>query len=300
MTNPAAAPFHSGFVAVIGRPNVGKSTLVNLLVGEKIAIVSPRPQTTRNRIMGVVNQQDAQIVLLDTPGIHKPKTRLGDYMSKSINDAMQGIDGLLVMVDASDIRQADHSIAQTYAKSDLPNFLVINKIDLVHPQDLLAIIQGFSQYPFQAILPISARKADGTDTLLRELTAFLPEGPKYFPDDMMTDQPERVLCAEIIREKALMYLNEEVPHGIGVEILSIKSPNENFTEIHASIYCERESHKRIIIGKHGSMIQKIGSAARKDIEGLLGVHVHLDVWVKVRPGWRDSLADLRTLGYSEN
>lgn len=300
MTSQHTSPFQSGFVAIIGRPNVGKSTLVNLLVGEKVAIVSPRPQTTRNRIMGVVNQPNAQLVLLDTPGIHKPKTRLGDYMSKAIQEALQGIDALLLMVDASDIRHADRTIAETYVKSELPCFLVINKIDLVHPQDLLSIIQDFSKFPFQAILPISARKNDGIDVLMRELVAVMPEGPRYFPEDMMTDQPERVLCAEIIREKALLYLNEEIPHGVGIEILSMKSLNDNFTEIHATIYCERESHKRIIIGKQGSMIQKIGTAARKDIEGLLGVHIHLALWVKVRPGWRDSLADLRTLGYSED
>lgn len=300
MTNQPSGSFRSGFVTIIGRPNVGKSTLVNLLVGEKIAIVSPRPQTTRNRIMGVVNQPGAQLVLLDTPGIHKPKNRLGDYMSKAIDDAMQGIDALVLMVDASDIRHADKTIAQTYAKSELPCFLVINKIDLVHPQDLLSIIHDFSNFPFRAILPISARKADGIDVLMQELVAVMPEGPRYFPEDMMTDQPERVLCAEIIREKALLNLNEEIPHGVGVEILSMKSLNENFTEIHATLYCERESHKRIIIGKQGSMIQKIGTAARRDIENLLAVHVHLDLWVKVRPGWRDSLADLKNLGYSEN
>lgn len=291
--------FRSGFIAVLGRPNVGKSTLTNSLVGEKVAIVSPKPQTTRQRIMGIVNADHAQIVLLDTPGIHQSKTKLGDFMNKAVTDALQGIDGLILMVDATDVRAVDHAIAQQYAQSDLPCFLLINKIDLVHPQSLLALIDSFSSLPFRAILPISARKGDGLEALVKELTAILPNGPKYFPDDMMTDQPERVICAELIREKALLYLSEEVPHGIGVEILKIDKKNAGFTEIHATIYCDKESHKRIIIGKQGQMIRKIGSAARGEIETLLDTHVNLDLWVKVRPGWRDSVSDLKTLGYCE-
>lgn len=292
-----SAPFRSGFVAVIGRPNVGKSTLTNALVGEKIAIVSPRPQTTRQRIMGVMNTDGGQIVLLDTPGIHQPKNRLGEYMNKAVGEAMQGIDALVMMLDAADVRAVDHTIAQQYADTKLPCFLVINKIDLTHPQNLLKIMDDFSDLPFRAIVPVSARRGDGLDELKAELMSAMPEGPQYFPADMMTDQPERVLCAELVREKTLLFLSEEVPHGIGVEIIKIHQPNDGFTEIHATIYCERESHKRIIIGKHGQMIQKIGSAARLEIESLLGTHVHLDLWVKVRPGWRDSMADLKTLGY---
>ena len=291
------ADFRSGFIAVIGRPNVGKSTLMNTLVGEKVAIVSPKPQTTRQRIMGILNLDNAQIVLLDTPGIHQSKTKLGVYMNKAVADAMQGIDGLIMMVDATDVRAMDHTIAEEYAQSALPCFLLINKIDLVHPQSLLALIDGFSKLPFRAVLPISAKQGDGIDVLKKELIAILPKGPKYFPDDMMTDQPERVICAELIREKALLYLSEEVPHGTGVEILKIDKKNDGFTEIHATIYCEKESHKRIIIGKQGQMIRKIGSAARSEIETLLDTHVHLDLWVKVRPGWRDSASDLKTLGY---
>lgn len=291
------ADFRSGFIAVIGRPNVGKSTLMNTLVGEKVAIVSPKPQTTRQRIMGILNLDDAQIVLLDTPGIHQSKTKLGVYMNKAVADAMQGIDGLIMMVDATDVRAMDHTIAEEYAQSALPCFLLINKIDLVHPQSLLALIDGFSKLPFRAVLPISAKQGDGIDVLKKELIVILPKGPKYFPDDMMTDQPERVICAELIREKALLYLSEEVPHGTGVEILKIDKKNDGFTEIHATIYCEKESHKRIIIGKQGQMIRKIGSAARSEIETLLDTHVHLDLWVKVRPGWRDSASDLKTLGY---
>lgn len=291
------ATFRSGFITVIGRPNVGKSTLTNDLVGEKVAIVSPKPQTTRQRIMGVCNAPGAQIVLLDTPGIHQSRTKLGAYMNKAVDDAMKGIDGLLIMVDATDIRAIDYTIAKENAQNDLPCFLVINKIDLVHPESLLALIDSFAEMPFRAIIPISARKGDGLDVLKKELIAILPKGPQYFPDDMMTDQPERVICAELIREKSLLYLSEEIPHGIGVEILKIDKKNDHFTEIHATIYCEKDSHKRIIIGKQGQMIRKIGSAARAEIETLLDTHIHLDLWVKVRPGWRDSVSDLKTLGY---
>ncbi|MDD2428643.1 MAG: GTPase Era [Eubacteriales bacterium] len=298
MSTHEKAVFRSGFVAVIGRPNVGKSTLLNALVGEKVAIVSPKPQTTRSRIMGVVNAENAQLVLLDTPGIHKAKTRLGEYMLSAVEDAMQGIDALCIMVDTTDVRQADHLVAEGYVNDKIPCFLLLNKIDLVHPQELLKIIDGFSKNAFRAILPVSARTGDGMGILMDELVKVMPEGPKYFPDDMMTDQPERLICAELIREKALMYLMEEVPHGIGIEILQIKKENERFTEIHANVYCEKDSHKRIIIGKQGQMLKKIGSAARVEIETLLGTHVNLNLWVKVRPGWRDSASELRTLGYT--
>jgi GTP-binding protein Era len=295
----AEQPFHSGFVALIGRPNVGKSTLVNRLVGEKVAIVSPKPQTTRSRMMGVMNCENAQVVLLDTPGIHKAKTRLGKYMIDSVQEALKGIDALCILLDVCDLKPADEKIAQNYAKEGLPCFLVLNKIDRVPPAQLLAIIDRFKDYPFKAIIPVSAKTGNGMDELKATIIDSLPQGPKYFPDDMITDQPERILVSEIIREKALLYLQEEIPHGIGIEIIAFEKVNEGFTKIHASIYCERDTHKRIIIGKQGQMIGKIGSAARRDIETLLDTHVHLDLWVKVRPGWRDSLNDLRTLGYVE-
>lgn len=295
----AEQPFHSGFVALIGRPNVGKSTLVNRLVGEKVAIVTPKPQTTRTRMMGIMNAENAQVVLLDTPGVHKAKTRLGEFMMSSVREALKGIDALCMLLDVCDLKPADEKIAQNYAKEGLPCFLVLNKIDRVPPAQLLSIIDRFKEYPFKAIIPVSAKTGDGVDELKTAIMDCLPEGPKYFPDDMITDQPERHLVSEIIREKALLYLQEEVPHGIGIEILAFDKKSDDFTEIHAAIYCERNTHKRIIIGKQGQMIRKIGTVARKDIENLLGTHIHLDLWVKVRPGWRDSPNDLRTLGYVE-
>ena len=291
------ANFHSGFVAIVGRPNVGKSTLMNAFVGEKVAIVSSRPQTTRNRIMGVLTQADWQIVFLDTPGLHTPRTKLGEYMIRSVKDAMDGMDVLLVLVDATAIGPQDRNIAASMSERKVPRILVLNKIDLLPKESLLAIIASFAQASYDAIVPISAKTGDGLEELKKVLVDRLPEGPKYFPDDMMTDQPERLICGELIREKALMHLKEEVPHGIGVEMMAMNKLNDSFMEIHATIYCERDAHKGIIIGKHGSMLQRIGQEARMDIEKLLGMHVNLKLWVKVRPGWRDRTDDLRTLGY---
>lgn len=299
MTNTVENKFHSGFITIVGRPNVGKSTLMNAMVGEKVAIVSNRPQTTRNRIMGVMTRADWQIVFLDTPGIHNPRTRLGEYMMQSVHDAMDGTDGLLVLVDATQIGENDRRIVKEMAAKKLPKVLAINKIDLLPPEKLLAIIAEFSEVGYQAIVPISAKTGDGLEELAKVLSATLPEGPKYFPDDMMTDQPERQICAEMIREKALLHLRDEVPHGIGVEMMAMTKENDNFMEIHATIYCEREAHKGIIIGKHGTMLQQIGSEARMDIEQLLGMHVNLKLWVKVRPDWRNRMDDLRNLGYQQ-
>ena len=295
MTNDKT--FRSGFIAIVGRPNVGKSTLLNAMVGEKVAIVSNRPQTTRNRLMGVVCGEDYQMVFVDTPGIHKPRTQLGNFMMQAVQEGMEGIDALLVMVDVTAVGPGDRQIAQDMAAKKLPVILLLNKIDLVHPQELLRIIDIFKDMGFAAILPISAKNGDGLDALRDELLSHMPNGPKYFPDDMLTDQPERVLCAELIREKALLHLRDEVPHGIGVEILGMQKKNDDLMEIHADIYCERDSHKAIIIGKHGAMLSLIGKEARVDIESLLGMRVNLQLWVKVRPDWRNSKADLRTLGY---
>ena len=275
--------FHSGFITIVGRPNVGKSTLMNAMVGEKIAIVSSRPQTTRNRIMGVMTRPDWQIVFLDTPGIHTPRTKLGESMMQSVKDAMDGMDGVLVLVDATQVGEHDRAIVRDMAGKKVPK--------------LLGLIASFADLGYDAIIPISAKTGDGLDDLTKQLATHLPEGPKYFPDDMMTDQPERLICAELIREKALQHLRDEVPHGIGVEMMGMEKMNDNFMEINATIYCERDAHKGIIIGKHGAMLQTIGSEAREDIEKLLGLHVNLKLWVKVRPDWRNRASDLRTLGY---
>ena len=290
-------PFHSGFVAIVGRPNVGKSTLMNAFVGEKVAIVSNRPQTTRNRIMGVMTREDWQIVFLDTPGLHTPRTKLGEYMIQSVKDAMDGMDVLLVLVDATAVGPQDRNIVASFHGKKVPKVLVLNKIDLLPKENLLATIATFAQAGYDAIIPISAKTGDGLEELKKMLVGYLPEGPKYFPDDMMTDQPERLICGELIREKALLHLKEEVPHGVGVEMMAMNKMNDSFMEIHATIYCERDAHKGIIIGRHGSMLQRIGQEARMDIEQLLGMHVNLKLWVKVRPGWRDRMDDLKTLGY---
>ncbi len=289
--------FRSGFVTIVGRPNVGKSTLMNALVGEKVAIVSNRPQTTRNRIMGVMTRDDWQMVFLDTPGIHTPRTKLGNYMMQSVREAMDGMDGMMVLVDATQVGEHDRSIVKEMASKKVPKVLLLNKIDLLQPEKLLALIASFADSGYDAIIPISAKTGDGLDVLTKTMVEKLPEGPKYFPDDMMTDQPERMIVAELIREKALLHLRDEVPHGIGVEIIGMNKESDDFMEIHATIYCERDAHKGIIIGKRGAMLQQIGSEARHDIEDLLDIHVNLKLWVKVRPDWRNRMDDLRNLGY---
>ena len=295
--NQTEAKFLSGFAAIVGRPNVGKSTMMNAMVGEKVAIVSNKPQTTRNRIMGVATNPDWQIVFLDTPGLHKPRTKLGEYMVKCVEDAMEGIDVLLVLVDVSDIGPQDRAIVTEMASRRVKKILVLNKTDLVDEAKLMAAIASFSDAGYDAIIPLSARSGKGMDELRRVIVSYLPEGPKYFPDDMMTDQPERLICAEIIREKALLHLRDEVPHGIGVEMMAINKLSDSLTEIHATIYCERASHKGIIIGKQGAMLRTIGAESRRDIENLLGTKVNLQLWVKVREDWRNRMDDLRTLGY---
>ena len=290
--------FHSGFVAIVGRPNVGKSTLLNELLGEKLAIVSNKPQTTRNRIMGIITGQEFQAVFLDTPGIHTPHNRLGEYMMQAVRDSLQGIDALAVVVDVSRIQETDHRLVAEMSAQPVYKILVLNKIDLVQKPKLLTIMQSFSQAGYQEIIPISALTSDGTEELKKVIIAALPQGPKYFPDDALTDQPERFICAEMIREKALLLLKDEVPHGIGVEVLGVEKLSPKLTEINATIYCERATHKGIIIGKQGSMLKQIGAGARKDIEALLNTHVNLRLWVKIRPDWRNHPGDLQTLGYT--
>ncbi len=289
--------FRSGFIPIVGRPNVGKSSLMNAMIGEKVAIVSARPQTTRNRIMGVITRPEAQFVFLDTPGIHDPRTRLGEYMMHSVRDAMDGMDCVLAVMDITNISEKDLSIAQEMASKKAPAILALNKIDLVKPEAILEATAKFADMGFDEIIPVSAVTGSGLEDLASCLVRHLPEGPKYFPEDMMTDQPERLLCAEIIREKALRNLRDEIPHGMGVEMMAMEQVRPDLTEINATLYCEKESHKAIIIGKKGAMLREIGSQARQDIEKLLGTHVNLQLWVKVRPGWRNNVSDLKTLGY---
>ena len=297
----------SGFFAVIGRPNVGKSTLVNALVGEKVAIVSDLPQTTRNRIMGVVCRENAQIVLLDTPGIHKPRNKLGEAMMRSIDEALDGVDGLMFVADATEIcgesnaakRSATLALLHVYENHQLPKVLVVNKIDRIRPQPLIQLLDELKDEPVDDIIPISALTGENLNRLGDLLFSKLLPGPQFFPDDMMTDQSERFHIAELIREKALHRLREEVPHGIGIEVLSIAQANGK-TEIHANVLVEKSSHKGIVIGKHGSMLGEIGTEARADIERMLGQKVDLRLWIKVREDWRNDERALDDLGYGKH
>ena len=291
--------FRSGFVAILGRPNVGKSSLMNRFVGEKVAIISNHPQTTRNKLLGVATGDDWQIVFVDTPGLHKPRTKLGEYMMKAADEAKEGVDAVLCVVDGQHIGHGDMAVVQDIARMNCPKFLAVNKIDIVTKEQLMPQLATLNDCGFDRIVSVSARTGENVDLLKQMLIDAMPEGPKYFPDDMITDQPERVMCAEIIREKALRNLRDEIPHGIGVDMLQIKKVSDHLTEIHADVYCERASHTSIIIGRPGAMLQKIGSEARADIERLLGTKVMLKLWVKVREDWRNRAGDLRTLGYEE-
>ena len=295
--------FKSGFAAVIGRPNVGKSTLINRLTGEKISIISDKPQTTRNAIRAIITEEDCQIVFIDTPGIHKRKNKLGEYMVTVATDTMNEVDAIIYIVEATDTKPGpgDMHIIQQLKEVRTPIILLINKIDLVEKEKLLYLISEYKdKLDFESIIPISAATGEGTDLIMNELKKILPEGPKYFPEDMLTDQTERILVAELIREKILHFLSEEVPHGVGVEVISFKEREEkNLIDIQANIYCEKETHKGIIIGKQGKMLKKIGMSARLEIENILGSRVFLQLWVKVKPDWRNSNQMLRILGYSE-
>ena len=291
--------FRSGFVAILGRPNVGKSSIMNRIVGEKVAIVSNHPQTTRSKLLGVATGPDWQLVFVDTPGLHKPRTKLGEYMMKSASDAREGVDAVLAVVDGQRIGGGDKAVLGDIQSMNCPRFLAVNKIDIVPPEKLMPQLAELNEFHFDQIFSVSARTGENIDLLTQKLIEAMPEGPKYFPDDMITDQPERVMCAEIIREKALNNLRDEIPHGVGVEMLQIKKLSDNLTEIHANVYCEKESHKSIIIGKQGAMLGRIGSQARVDIERLLGTKVMLKLWVKVRLDWRNRAGDLRTLGYED-
>ena len=295
-----SSKFRSGFVAIMGRPNVGKSSLMNRFVGEKVAIVSNHPQTTRSKLLGVATGEDWQIVFVDTPGLHTPRTKLGEFMMKSAQEAKEGVDAVLAVVDGQRIGKGDLAVLADLSRMQCPKFLAVNKIDIVTPEKLMPQLATLNDCRFDSVFSVSARRGDNVDALLQALIAAMPEGPKYFPDDMITDQPERVMCAEIIREKALNNLRDEIPHGVGVDILQIKKIGDNLTEIHADLYCERASHKSIIIGKQGAMLRKIGSEARVDIEKLMGTKIMLRLWVKVREDWRNRAGDLRTLGYEDD
>lgn len=267
--------FHSGFVAILGRPNVGKSSLMNRFVGEKVAIVSERPQTTRNRILGVAAGEGWQIVFVDTPGLHKPRNRLGEFMMQEAEAARDDVDAVLAVVDGAHLGERDAAILDDVRQMACPKFLAVNKTDLVTPEQLMPRLASLNVEGFERVFSVSARQGDNVDALKTALVAAMPVGPKYFPDDMVTDQPERVICAEIIREKALRNLYDEVPHGIGVEMMGMQKIGDGRMEIHATIYCEKASHKGVIIGKQGAMLKKIGSEARVDIERLLGCKVML-------------------------
>ncbi|HAA24805.1 MAG TPA: GTPase Era [Ruminiclostridium sp.] len=293
--------FKSGFATIIGRPNVGKSTLLNLLTGEKIAIMSAKPQTTRTAIKTVVTTDEYQVVFIDTPGIHRPKNKLGDYMVKSAMSMLEGVDVIVYMVEATDktIGHGDSKIIESLKEVNTPVLLLINKIDLVEKPALLPLIDAYSKtMDFEQIIPVSAIDALTREIVMSEVVKLLPESEPYFPADMLTDQPERVLIQEIIREKILNLISDEVPHGVGVEIIIYKENEEkDLLEIHANIYCEKDSHKGIIIGKNGDMLKKIGTYARQDAENILGKKIFLKLWVKTKDDWRNNDYILNQLGY---
>ena len=294
--------FKSGFVSIVGRPNVGKSTLMNNVVGEKIAIMSDKPQTTRNTIQAVYTDEEAQVVFLDTPGIHKPKNKLGEFMVKSATDAFKNVDLLLFVVDESKkIGPGDRKIIDDLKNIKTPVVLVLNKIDQLNEEELFDLMKMYNaEGVFEQIVPISALKGRNINELLKVIKSHLEEGPQYFPDYMITDQPERVLVSELIREKVLHYIHDEVPHGVAVEIERMKSrKDKEIVDISAVIYCERDSHKGIIIGKNGRKLKGIGKSARADIELLLGSQANLQLWVKVKENWRNLQNYVSNFGYTE-
>ena len=291
----------TAMITIAGRPNVGKSTLTNYLVGEKIAIVSNKPQTTRNRICGIVTRGENQFVFMDTPGYHKPRTKLGDYMVNAVKDSIADVDLTLMLVEPiASVGAQEKMLLEELGAKRTPVILVINKIDSIEKDKLLEVIAAYSEaYRFDAIIPISARTGDGVDSLLAECDKYAIESPFMFPDDATTDQPERQVMAEIIREKLLWNLEKEIPHGTAVEINTFTERDNGIIDLDATIYCEKASHKGIIIGKNGEMLKKISSMARADCEKFMGTKVYLTTWVKVKENWRDSDFMVRNLGYRE-
>lgn len=295
MTNKAA------MITVCGRPNVGKSTLTNTLVGEKIAIVSNKPQTTRNRICAVVTKGNTQFVFMDTPGFHKPRTRLGDYMVNVVRESVADVDAVMLLVEPlPNIGKQEQELIARFKETGVPALLVINKIDTVQRAELLEVMAVYSAaYEFDTIIPISAKTGEGVDELLAELSKYAVDGPPLFPDDMISDQPEKQICAELVREKLLLCLDKEIPHGTAVEVTRFSERDDGIIDMDVTIYCEKASHKGIIIGKKGAMLKKIGELARADIEAFMGTKVFLQTWVKVKENWRDSQAQLRNFGFTE-
>ncbi len=290
--------FHSGYVSITGRPNVGKSTLLNTILGEKVAIVAPKPQTTRNRIIGIKNTSDCQIIFIDTPGIHKPKHMLGEIMVRESQEAIKEVDIVLFVVKPEAPGKGDNFIIETFRGLNKPVFLIINKVDTVKKQYLLPVIEKFNAlYKFKETIPISALTGDGIDILINTIINHLPEGPKYFPDDILTDQVERFMVSEIIREKAIRATEDEVPHSVAVDITDWGEREDGIIFIKANIYVEREGQKGIIIGKGGEKLKTIGSHARIEIEKLLGTKIFLELWVKVKKDWRSNSHTLRGLGF---
>ncbi len=291
----------NAMITIAGRPNVGKSTLTNALVGEKVAIVSNKPQTTRGRITGVTARGETQFVFMDTPGFHRARTRLGEYMDKVVRESVADVDAVVLVVEPiASVGRQEAELIRQIKNSGVPAVLAVNKIDTVEKPELLSVIAAYAaEHDFAAIVPISARRGEGLDALMDELERFAEEGPHLFPDDVFTDQPEKQLCAEIIREKLLWCLEREVPHGTAVVVTRFEEREDGVIEIDATIYCEKASHKGIIIGKQGAMLKKIGELARKDMESLLDARVYLETWVKVKENWRDSQSLLRNFGFTE-
>ncbi|MBD7943842.1 MULTISPECIES: GTPase Era [Psychrobacillus] len=297
--------FKSGFISIIGRPNVGKSTFLNRVIGQKIAIMSDKPQTTRNKVQGVLTLDESQMIFIDTPGIHKPKHKLGDFMLKVAKNTLREVDVILFMVNATEPRgKGDEFIIDLLEKNETPVFLVINKIDQVHPDDLIGIIESYKdKYDFAEIVPISALQGNNVERLLETIQSYLPEGPQYYPADQVTDHPERFIISELIREKVLHLTREEIPHSIAVVIDKIKKEEDtdkDMIRVMATIIVERDSQKGIVIGKKGALLKEVGTRARHDIEMLLGTKVFLELWVKVQKDWRNKSAHLRDYGFRED
>ena len=290
----------SGIITICGRPNVGKSTLTNTLVGEKVAIVSPKPQTTRSRICAVLNRGDTQFVFVDTPGLHKARTRLGDYMVDVARKSVADVDGVMLLVEPIDrIGPAEEELIGRVRTLGVPAALVINKIDTVEKERLLSVMAVYgAAYDWDAVVPISAQTGEGVEELLEVLAGWVPEGPQLFPDDVVTDQPERQIMAEIVREKLLRNLDREIHHGTAVEVTKFSQRDNDIIDCHVTIYCEKESHKGIIIGRGGAMLKRISTQARQDMEAFMGAKVYLETWVKVKENWRDNPAAIQNFGYT--